>query len=96
MKSEIEQKHQRWIVYILRCSDGSFYTGTTNGLEKRLISHNRGTASKYTRSRRPVTLLSTSLEMSRSEALRLEMKIKKLPKTKKIAFLTRTDVINKA
>lgn len=95
MKSEIEQKHQRWIVYILRCSDGSFYTGTTNGLEKRLISHNRGIASKYTRSRRPVTLLSTSLEMSRSEALRLEMKIKKLPKTKKIAFLTRTDVINK-
>lgn len=92
MKSEIEQKHQGWIVYILRCSDGSFYTGTTNGLEKRLISHNRGTASKYTRSRRPVTLLATSAEMSRSEALRLEMEIKKLPKTKKITFLTRADV----
>jgi len=88
MKLKIEQKHQGWIVYILRCSDGSFYTGTTNGLEKRLISHNRGTASKYTRSRRPVTLLATSVEMSRGEALRLEIKIKKLPKAKKIACLT--------
>jgi putative endonuclease len=87
MKSKDEQKPESWMVYILRCSDGSFYTGTTNGLEKRLISHNRGTASKYTRSRKPVALLATSAEMSRSEALRLEIKIKKMPKAKKIAFL---------
>ncbi|MEN6469768.1 MAG: GIY-YIG nuclease family protein [Smithella sp.] len=88
MKSEMEQKHQGWIVYMLRCSDGSFYTGATNGLKKRLMGHNRGTASKYTRSRRPVTLLATSVVMSRGEALRLEIKIKKLPKAKKIACLT--------
>ncbi len=73
---------------MLRCSDGSFYTGATNGLKKRLMGHNRGTASKYTRSRRPVTLLATSVVMSRGEALRLEIKIKKLPKAKKIACLT--------
>lgn len=78
------------MVYILSCSDGSFYTGITNSLEKRLTDHNRGTASKYTRSRRPVTLLATSAGMSRGEALRLEIKIKKLPKTKKIAFLKST------
>lgn len=75
------------MVYILRCSDGSFYTGATNALEKRLREHNRGTASKYTRSRRPVTLAETSAVMKRGDALRLEMKLKKLPKTKKIAFL---------
>jgi len=89
MKSKEEQKHQGWIVYILCCSDGSFYTGATNGLEKRLKDHNRGTASKYTRSRRPVAILATSVEMNKREALRLEIKIKRLPKTKKIAFLKR-------
>jgi putative endonuclease len=87
MKSKAEQRHQGWIVYILRCSDGSFYTGATNYLEKRLKDHNRGMASKYTRSRRPVALLATSVDMNKSEALRLEIKIKRLPKIKKIAFL---------
>jgi putative endonuclease len=87
MKLKDEQRHQGWMVYILRCSDGSFYTGVTNGLEKRLMGHGRGTASKYTRSRRPVTLLATSFEMNKGEALRLEMKIKKIPKAKKVACL---------
>lgn len=87
MKPRDEQKHEEWLVYILRCADGSFYTGATNGLEKRLREHNRGTASKYTRSRGPVRLLADSAKMSRSEALRLEIKIKKLPKTKKIDYL---------
>jgi len=87
MKPKNEQKREEWLVYILRCSDGSFYTGVTNHLEKRLTCHNRGTASKYTRSRRPVTLLATSVKMNKSEALRLEMKVKKGPKAKKIACL---------
>jgi putative endonuclease len=87
MKQKDEQKHGEWRVYILRCSDGSFYTGATNCLEKRLIGHNRGTASKYTRSRRPVDLEATSVEMNKGEALRLEIKIKKLTKAKKIACL---------
>lgn len=87
MKTEDERKHNKWMVYILRCSDGTFYTGATNDLEKRLTFHNRGTASKYTRPRRPVTLLATSIEMRKGEALRLEIKIKKLPKAKKIDCL---------
>ena len=87
MKLKDKQRHQGWTVYILRCSDGSFYTGVTNGLEKRLMGHGRGTASKYTRSRRPVTLLATSVEMNKGEALRLEIKIKKMPKAKKVACL---------
>lgn len=75
------------MVYILRCSDGSFYTGVTKSLEKRLMGHDRGTASKYTRSRRPLTLLATIVEMNKGEALRLEIKIKKMPKAKKVACL---------
>jgi len=94
MKTNKEQRCQGWIVYILRCSDGSFYTGATNGLERRLKEHNRGTASKYTRSRRPVTLMAVSIDMNKSEALRLEIKIKRLPKTKKIAGLKNYRLVN--
>jgi putative endonuclease len=87
MKAKSEGLQQRWVVYILRCSDDSFYTGITNNIEKRLFDHNRGTASKYTRSRRPVTLLTTSIAMDKGGALSLEMKIKKIPKAKKVAYL---------
>ena len=87
MQLKDKQRHQGWMVYILRCSDGSLYTGVTNSLEKRMLGHGRGTASKYTRSRRPVTLLATSVEMNKGEALRLEIKIKKMPKAKKVACL---------
>jgi len=87
MQPKKKQKHNPWRVYILCCADGTFYTGATNGIEKRLMEHNRGKASKYTRSRRPVTLKAISADMSRSEALRLEIKIKKLPKAKKMACL---------
>ncbi|MGH7672629.1 MAG: GIY-YIG nuclease family protein, partial [Gemmatimonadales bacterium] len=45
-----------WIVYILRCRDGSLYTGSTNDLARRLAAHRAGTASAYTRARRPVWL----------------------------------------
>ena len=87
MKPKDQQKRDGWVVYLLCCSDGSFYTGATNCIERRLGEHNRGKASKYTRARRPVTLLAVNGPMSRSEALRLERKIKKLPRAKKIAGL---------
>jgi putative endonuclease len=87
MKAKREGLQQEWVVYILSCSDGSFYTGITNNIEKRLIGHNRGTASKYTRSRRPVILLTTSAAMDKGEALSLEIKIKKMPKAEKVACL---------
>ena len=87
MKSKETQAQKTWLVYILRCSDKSLYTGTTNNIEKRLAAHIQGIASKYTRGRLPVKLLATSGHLSRGEALRLEMKIKKLPKEKKLAAL---------
>jgi len=59
----------------------------TNNIERRFAAHNKGVAAKYTRSRRPVKLLVTSAKMDRSDAMRLEIKIKKLPRAKKIAAL---------
>lgn len=76
-----------WVVYIVRCSDDTLYTGITNNLERRLIAHNRGMGAKYTCSRRPVVLSTVSNSMSRTDAMRLELGIKKLAKRKKIATL---------
>jgi len=75
-----------WVIYLLECKDGSLYTGITNDLEKRLASHNAGLGAKYTRGRRPVTLLEFKTVESHSEALKLEYLIKQLPRFKKRAF----------
>jgi len=79
-----------WVVYILRCKDDTFYTGITNDIEKRLAAHQRGTAAKYTRSRRPVCLMAISAKMKRSEAMRLEIDVKKKPREKKTAALKKS------
>ena len=79
--------NKAWVVYILHCKDNTLYTGITNNIEKRLIAHNQGLAAKYTRARLPVVLSSVSNPMSKTEALRLEMRIKKLAKGEKIAAL---------
>ncbi len=76
------------MVYLLRCRDNSFYTGLTNDVKKRLTTHNNGAGAKYTRSRLPVKLITMSRCMNRKEAMRLEIRIKRMPKGKKIAALT--------
>ena len=70
-------------MYILECSDQTLYTGWTNDLEKRLKAHNAGTASKYTRSRRPVELIYQETAADRSAALRREAQIKRLSRQEK-------------
>jgi len=65
-----------WHVYILKCNDASLYTGVAIDIKKRLQRHNRGVASKYTRSRRPVELLYAEKFDNKSEALRREIEIK--------------------
>ena len=72
-----------WKVYILECSDKSLYTGITNNLTERIEKHNQGKASKYTRSRTPVTLLYSENYPDRAEATRREMEIKSFPRKKK-------------
>jgi putative endonuclease len=79
---------KKFVVYLIRCSDNSLYCGISNDIKSRLIEHNSGQGARYTRSRRPVDLVATSCEMTKSEALKLEYRIKKLPADKKIAALT--------
>ena len=76
-----------YIVYILKCSDGSLYTGITNNPERRLKAHNAGTASKYTRVRRPVEFVYIEKAPDKSAALRREIEIKKLSRSEKLALI---------
>jgi putative endonuclease len=77
-----------WYVYIVRCErDDSLYTGITNNLERRINQHNNGKGAKYTRSRAPVTLVKTFEVDSKSEALKLEYKIKKLSREEKLKLI---------
>jgi len=74
------------MVYLLRCRDGSLYTGITNDLPQRLASHRSGKASAYTRSRRPVTLAYREAVQDRSSALKREAAIRRLSRAEKIAL----------
>jgi len=78
---------KQWLCYILRCSDGSLYTGVTNNLSARIEAHNNGTGAKYTRGRGPVELVAKSRMMSRNDAQVLEMLVKKTPAEGKVAAL---------
>jgi putative endonuclease len=66
-----------WLVYILCCADGTYYTGITNNLEHRLAAHNAGTGAKYTKGRRPVVVIDQRTNLTRSEAQRLEYRVKR-------------------
>jgi putative endonuclease len=76
-----------WSVYSVKGSDNSLYCGVTNDLENRLIKHNEGTASKYTRARLPVELAAVRENLNKSEAYKLEYRVKKMPVEKKISYL---------
>jgi putative endonuclease len=78
---------KNWVVYLVQCSDGSLYCGITNDLKKRLSAHNSGSGAKYTRSRRPVKLVGTSSKLTKTDALKLEYQVKKVPAEKKISEL---------
>ncbi len=72
-----------WVVYLIKCSDGSLYCGITNDLHKRLEMHNSGKGAKYTKSRRPVGLIGIGPEMTKSDALKLEYRVKQAPAHRK-------------
>lgn len=72
-----------WYLYILRCGDGTLYTGITTDVEKRFAAHAAGRGAKYTRGRGPLTLLYREHCGSHSQALRRELEIKALPRKEK-------------
>ena len=77
----------KYFVYMLRCADGTLYTGISTDVERRLDEHNRKTASKYTRVRLPVELVFQEEAQNRSEALKREAAIKKLTKKQKLSLI---------
>jgi predicted GIY-YIG superfamily endonuclease len=77
----------RWIVYMVRCADGTLYTGIAKDVERRCLQHNAGTASKYTRSRRPVRLVYQESRPGRSAALKREAAIKAMTRQQKLALI---------
>jgi predicted GIY-YIG superfamily endonuclease len=82
-----EPPSDTWFVYLLRCADGSLYTGITKDVSRRCEQHNGGTASRYTRSRRPTCLVYQEAHASRSLALRREAAIKALSRRQKESLI---------
>jgi putative endonuclease len=76
-----------WFVYILKCADNSLYTGVTKSLDRRCRQHDAGTASRYTRGRRPTRLVYHEPQPSRSLALKREVAIKSLSRRDKLALI---------
>ena len=92
ISSDIDQifwlyhENMSWCLYLLECSDGSYYAGITNNLGNRIKAHNEGLGAKYTRGRSPVTLLAQKTYPNRSEASKAEGAIKKLNRSQKLGF----------
>lgn len=84
---DTRHKKNRWQVYLLKCCDNTLYCGITSDLKTRLLDHNSGKGAKYTRGRGPATLVAKSPLMNKSQALRLEIKVKKQRAAQKIDVL---------
>ena len=81
-------KTAAWMLYILKCRDGTLYTGITTNLSRRITQHNNGTASRYTRSRLPVKLIFSEPCRNRSQALKKEYAMKQLSRKEKNAYIS--------
>ena len=79
-----------WYLYILRCGDGTLYTGITNDVEKRLAVHRAGKGAKYTRGRQPLDLVYREACEDHSGALKRELEIKKLTRAEKEMLIEQT------
>lgn len=77
--------------YILQCKDGTYYTGWTNNLEKRLKDHNDGKGAKYTKPRRPVVLVYHETFQTKEEAMRREYAIKHMTRAEKVKLIQSKD-----
>ena len=84
MQAPDEAQH---FVYLLSCADGTLYTGYTTNVARRLASHQAGTGARYTRGRRPVTLVAHWAYPTKGEALRAEYALKRLPRTEKLRLV---------
>ncbi len=85
----IGQSPLNWIVYILRCADGTLYTGITNDLERRMAEHEGGQGAKYTKGRGPLQLVYQETCRGRGLATKRELEIKSLDRRAKLLLVSR-------
>ena len=85
------EMESNWYLYILRCGDGTLYTGITNDVEKRLEAHRNGKGAKYTRGRGPLELVYRESCGSHSEALKREHQVKRLSRQEKQQMIERME-----
>lgn len=83
LRAQSERNH---FVYMACCADGTLYTGYATDIDRRIAAHNAGTGARYTRSRRPITVIATWSFTSQAEALRAECAIKRLPRSRKLVI----------
>ncbi|WP_297285497.1 GIY-YIG nuclease family protein [uncultured Brachyspira sp.] len=88
-------ENEFYYVYILLCEDGSYYTGTTNNLKERFIKHSRGKGAKYTKSHKPLKILSAWIVENINIALKIEHYIKKQDKKIKTIFIENKRLLKK-
>ena len=86
-KATADSSAETWFVYILRCADGSLYTGITKDLNRRCEQHNAGTASRYTRGRLPVTVVHQESQPTQGLALKREAAIKAMSRQEKESLM---------
>lgn len=87
IETKTKGKQTGCYTYLLRCADGSLYTGWTNDLERRVKAHNAGSGAKYTRARRPVTLVYAEAFQTKEEAMQREAAIKQLTRKQKLCLI---------
>jgi len=80
-------RKEKWILYIIRCSDLSLYTGITKNLDRRFKMHSEGRGARYTRSRLPLEIVYHEMCKSRTDALVRECAVKALPKSRKLELV---------
>lgn len=83
----IEERIVAWYVYMVRCGDGSLYTGVTSDVARRVAEHNAGRGARYTRAHLPVTLAAAWRTGSRAEALAAEVALKRLDRSHKLRLI---------
>ena len=96
MQKKAGHPTKRWVLYVLRCKDNSFYCGITNNLPGRIVAHNRGKGARYTKGRGPVVLIKSWPAAGMSAALKAERAFKAMTraeKERKIRSRSRRDAI---
>lgn len=87
MEKQEKKMEDRNYTYILECRDGTYYTGWTTDIDRRLAAHNSGHGAKYTKSRRPVKLVYYEVFGTKEEAMSREYSIKRMPRREKTALI---------